>query len=381
MKVPAAAAALDPARSGQPETTLIVGVDKGSVPGETESRSDIIMLVRVSPVTGKAAVISIPRDTRVNMPGHGKQKINAAHAFGGPALTIKTVEEFTGQPVNHYVELDFQGFKAIVNALGGVKMHIDVAIHDKYAGDVPAGDVNLNGDQALALVRARHDTKSVPNGDLDRVKNQRRFLQAMLSTISRQRNPFRLMDVVDAVSKNAKTDLTFLNMLGMGRKLKGGDLQMVTLPGQPRMIGDGWYYIADMGAFEQVLSALDSAQASGIEGADKPQSVPRAAADSEARSSVKVAVLNGSRVKGVAARVAQQIISLGYASVAAANAASTYSRTTIYYASGQSAKARMVAGDIAGLSDAKLEESSSLTSKYDAPVVIVLGSDYNPGGE
>ncbi len=370
MKVPAVASALDGKVGGQPETTLIMGVDKGSVPGETESRADILMLVIVSPDGGKAAVVSIPRDTRTAIPGRGGyHKINAAHAFGGQQLMIETVREFTGLPVNHFVEIDFEGFKDIVNALGGVRMQIDKAIHDKYAGDVPAGEVVLNGDQALALVRARHDVKAVPEGDLDRVKNQRRFLQAMLSTVSRQRNPFKAMKVVDAVSRDVKTDLSFFRMLSLGRKLKGGDLEMFTVPGTTKVVGGAWYYIADMAEFARMMAALESTRGpSGV-------GCARATGSGGERSSIKVAVLNGSKTPGLAKSVGEKLAALGYA-VGTGNAAEKYEKTTLYYPGGDSSKAATVAADLAGVDEPALKSSSSIASAYDAQVVVVLGSDY-----
>ena len=106
----------------------------------------------------------------------------------------------------------------------------------------------LNGDQALALVRARHDRSAVPAGDLDRVQNQRKFVQAMLQAVSRQRNPFRIKSLIEAASENIKTDLTFTDMLLLGRKLQGAGpdgMVMATAPGQPKVIGGTWYYIVD----------------------------------------------------------------------------------------------------------------------------------------
>lgn len=366
MKVPAVAAALDAKKGGQPETTLIMGVDKGSVPGEEVTRADIIMLVTVSPDGKRSAIISIPRDTRVTIPGRkGYDKINAAHAFGGPELMIETVREFTGLPVNHFVGIDFTGFKDIVNALGGVKMNIENAIHDKYAGDVPAGEgVVLNGDQALALVRARHDVKAVPEGDLDRVKNQRKFLQALLSTVSRQRNPFRAFRVVDAVSGDVKTDLSFWKMFSLGRKLKSGDLEMLTAPGTPRIVGGVWYYIADREALEQMLTEFRSGT-----GRDPGEGAG-------ARSSIKVAVLNGSGTQGLARSVGDRLSGLGYGQVAVGNAAEKYSRTTVYYAGEDNAAAGVVAADLPGAREPALEGSNPITSAYKAQVVVVLGADY-----
>jgi len=367
MKLPAAAAALDPKESGKPETTLVIGVDKGSVPGEVESRSDILMLVSVSPDGKKSAVISVPRDTRTAIAGHGTQKINAAHAFGGPALTIQTLKEFTGLPINHFVEIDFNGFKQIVNAMGGVKMNIPKAIHDKYAGDVPAGDVVLNGDQALALVRARY---SMASGDLDRIKNQRNFLQAMLGTVARQRNPFKVMSVVDAVSKNVKTDLTFLKMLSLGRRLHGGNAQMSTVPGEPKIIGGLWYYIADMPAFQQMLTTFESKQ-------EVPQDAANQANTAQAsRSDIGVAVLNGSGTKGLAGDVAAKLKAAGYENVGVGNAASKYTTTTVYYGGDSESKAQTVAGDLSGVKP-KVEASAKIAASYGGKVVVVIGSDYS----
>jgi hypothetical protein len=282
------------------------------------------------------------------------------------------VRDFTGLPINHFVEIDFQGFKDIVNALGGVKMHIEKAIHDKYAGDVPAGDVVLNGDQALALVRARHDVKAVPEGDLDRVKNQRSFLQAMLSTISHQRNPFKAMKVVDAVSKDVKTDLTFLKMLSLGRKLKGGNLQMSTVPGSAKIVGGLWYYIANTAEFQRMLESFKSKQEVPSENTNQANATAETG-----RSAIKVSVLNGSGTQGLARTVGDRLTRLGYASVALGNAADKYSRTTVYYADSDSSKAGTVAADLSGVKEPVLQSSSSIVSGYDAQVVVVLGSDYN----
>lgn len=373
MRVAGVSEALDPRQSGRPDTTLIMGVDKGSVPGETGNyRTDIMMLVSVKPGEKKAAVISIPRDTLVSIPGHGQQKINAANAFGGPALAIETVKELTGLDVNHYVLMDFEGFKQIVDAVGGVKMHVDVAIHDKYAGDVPAGDVVLDGNTALAFVRARHDSESVPAGDLDRVKNQRKFLQAMLSTVSHVRNPFKLMNVVDAASKNIKTDLTFLQIVSLGRKLQGaGDqMQMATVPGTPKYTRGGWYYIVDEDAFQQMLETFKSAQ----EVPREPEAESESSSDE--REGIKVTVLNGTGVAGLAAKVAGDLGKAGYGGVNTGNAEGAYSRTTVYYAPGESSKAGLVASDLEGAREPVIEEGAGVTSDHDATVVVVLGSDY-----
>jgi polyisoprenyl-teichoic acid--peptidoglycan teichoic acid transferase len=366
--------ALDSKKSGQPVTTLVMGVDKGSVPGETESRTDIMMLVSVNPANNKAAVISIPRDTRVKIAGqNGYNKINAAHAFGGTKLAIQTVKDFTGLDINHYVEMDFVGFKAIVDAIGGVKMHVDVAINDKYAGKVPAGDVVLTGDQALALVRARHDVHAVPAGDLDRIKNQRRFLQAMLSNVSHVRNPFKVIKLVDVASKNIKTDLSFTEMLSLGRRLQGAgknNLTMTTAPGTPKVINGVWYYLVDMPEFQSMLSTFKTKQVVD------PKSEEQSSSSASARASISVVLLNGTGTPGLAGSVASELQKAGFSNVRTGNSESTYSKTTIYYADDNSSKAGMVAADLAGVQEPMIESSDAITSKQNSDVVVVLGTDY-----
>ena len=366
--------ALDRKQKGRPVTTLVMGVDRGSVKGETgPGRSDIMMLVSVGSDGKKAAVISIPRDTRLAIPGQrGYDKINAAHSIGGAKLAIETVKDFTGLEINHFVEIDFEGFKHIVNAIGGVPMHIDKAINDKYAGDVPAGDVVLTGDQALALVRARHDKSSVPAGDLDRVKNQRKFVQAMLQAVSRQRNPSRIKRLIEVAASNIKTDLTFADMLSLGRKLQGAGpdgLQMTTAPGEPRIIGGVWYYIVDNDQFQKLLSTFESktevAENTGEDTGDEP-----------ARSGVSVRVLNGTDVAGLADSVSKELKQKGYPVDPSANAKSAYKRTTVYYSDGMSAGAGIVAADLDGAREPAMESNSGVTGEYGVDVLVVLGSDY-----
>jgi LCP family protein required for cell wall assembly len=150
---------------------LHVGFDEGTL------NSDSIMLLHMG--GGRPVLISIPRDSYVDIPGHGWNKINAALAYGGASLLIQTVENVTGLKIGHYMGIGFGGLVAVVNQIGGVRICLKTAIHDSYSGvNLSAGCHNLNGDQALAFVRDRH---SFATEDLQRIQDQREFLSALLT--------------------------------------------------------------------------------------------------------------------------------------------------------------------------------------------------------
>jgi LCP family protein required for cell wall assembly len=189
---------LDPA--GWPLTSanniLVLGSDrrpKGSKePGANTSgpsRSDSIMLIRTG--GGHAARLSIPRDTVVEIPGHGLQKINAAYAFGGPALSISLIKRYLGIPINHIVEVNFENFPQLIDAMGGVDYtggcvisRIDGGFaRGGYTLRLPAGTHHLNGKQALALARTRENLCAPNQSDLDRIKHQQALFQDMKSRL------------------------------------------------------------------------------------------------------------------------------------------------------------------------------------------------------
>ena len=145
---------------------LHVGFDEGTL------NSDSIMLLHMG--SGRPVLISIPRDSYVDIPGHGWNKINAALAYGGANLLIQTVEDVTGLKIDHYMGIGFGGLVAVVNKIGGVQICLKTAINDSYSGvNLSAGCHNLNGNQALAFVRDRH---SFATEDLQRIQDQRAFL-------------------------------------------------------------------------------------------------------------------------------------------------------------------------------------------------------------
>ena len=165
---------------GEPQTLMILGSDKrpkDNVEGaDGGARSDTIMLVRLDPDKGAIAVMSLPRDLKVQIPGHGVDKINAAYDLGGPDLTLDTVKALTGLPINHVINVDFAGFGRAVNAIGCVYADIDRTYYNDTAEyayiNVPAGYQRMCGDKALQYVRFRHE-----DTDLVRSARQQDFLR------------------------------------------------------------------------------------------------------------------------------------------------------------------------------------------------------------
>jgi LCP family protein required for cell wall assembly len=169
------------------------------------SRTDTIMLLHLPGNGVKPTMVSLLRDSLVTIPGHGKDKINAAFAFGGPKLLVRTVEENTGLRIDHYAEIGLGGFASVVGDVGGVRMCLDQAVHDQYAGvNLHAGCQTLNGPDALGYVRSRH---AFASSDYARTEHQRQFVAALAGKIMSPGvllNPFRsipaILDLPGAVT-------------------------------------------------------------------------------------------------------------------------------------------------------------------------------------
>ncbi len=199
-------------------------------------RTDTIMLLHVPDSDGPPVLVSIPRDSYVPIPGHGKNKINAAFAFGGPKLLTKTVEDVSGLRMDAYVEIGFGGFVSVIDSVGGIKMCLPKAMKDKDAHiNLPAGCQKLNGVNALGYVRAR---KSDPKGDLGRVERQREMVGAVgKEAVSWKTvvNPFRYYRVAtsgaSALSVDQDTGPIDLFRFARGmQSVAGGNGVTLTVP-------------------------------------------------------------------------------------------------------------------------------------------------------
>lgn len=216
---------------------------------EGAARSDTAMIVHVNKGHKSASVVSIPRDTLISRPecktdddktdpGGQRQMFNTAYEVGGPACAVKTVEKMSGIRMDHYVEVDFTGFKKLINTLGGVEITTKKAINDKDSHlNLKAGTHQLTGEQALGLVRTRHGVGD--GSDLGRIQLQQAFIKALINQVKDVgvfSNPKKLYDLANDATSAITTDSDLndvKSLAGFAGGLKGigaGDMKMVTLP-------------------------------------------------------------------------------------------------------------------------------------------------------
>jgi LCP family protein required for cell wall assembly len=242
-----------------PINVLVMGSDtregangKG-IGGDTPGLSDTTILLHLSANRQFAYGVSLPRDAMVQRPacprknGNGVDpggitQFNAAYAIGGPACTVKTVESLTGIRINHFVVVDFVGFRAMVNAINGVTVCVPTEVNDTVGHiKLPAGTYKVNGQQALDYVRVRHDL-GAPTGDIGRMKRQQTFISAMIKKVvsaGTLANPVRLLKFLDAATNSLTTDPGFANLkqlASLGNSLKNiglDNVKFITVPWEP----------------------------------------------------------------------------------------------------------------------------------------------------
>lgn len=363
--------------------TLVLGSDAGSNKGEGGwCRSDVMMLACLHERDKKAVVISIPRDTRVSISGHGMEKINAAHAFGGPSGSIDIARQLLGVDIHHYVSMNFDGFKEIVNAVGGVPIHLKKAINDSHSGYLPAGDLKLDGEQALVVVRSR----KLPEGDIDRIKNQQAFLKAFIDKLKGSQSVWKAKQLVDIVASNCKMDYTAGQLLTLAEELKGFELdqvQFVTLPGTAKFISGGSYYVADMPKVAALMTEVKQntqlspellASLQSVNGQGQVEQLYNPTAD-------VIRVLGSGRSSaGVTSIVSQQLRLLGHETVTEGQAKEPLTNSAMYHRREAKEACEEIKKTIPELAGADVFFSDEVTSQHNSPVVIVLGTNFTTPG-
>ncbi|SDF66616.1 LCP family protein [Sporolituus thermophilus] len=234
----------------------VLGVDERS---DDVGRSDTLFVVSVDPDSKDVALLSIPRDTRVKTPGHGWDKINHAYAEGGHQLTLRTLEELLGIPIDYYVLINFAGFYKIVDAVGGVTIDVEKRMYyedpyDNLVIDLKPGVQRMDGKTAIQYVRYRD-----AEGDLGRIERQQKFIKAMLNEVTSPLVITRVPSIIREVNSVIKTDMTTAEMLNLAKLLNDAakhGLKTDIVPGKPAYIDDISYWLPDIVALREHVAQV-----------------------------------------------------------------------------------------------------------------------------
>ena len=221
-----------------PVTVLILGRDTRD--SETEiGRADTIMVLHLNPVEKRVALLSIPRDTLVDIPGHGKDKINAAYAFGGEELMIKTVSNFLNASINHFVTIDFDGFIKLIDELGGVDIVVDRPLIDPKSGaSFSPGNHHLTGEQALAYTRSR----STELGDIGRIQRQQYIFRELFNQKLNLKTVSKIPYYFNILVENTHTDLDLVTILSYAKEalsFNSENISVAIIPSRPDWTENG----------------------------------------------------------------------------------------------------------------------------------------------
>ena len=359
---------LTKAKPMEPFNVLILGADYRK--GDTAYRTDSMMVAHVDPKNKKVWLLSIPRDARVDLPGHGAIKINAAHVYDGPEGAVTATEKLTGLEINHYVEANFQGFVKVIDSLGGVWMNVPYNINDSEAdaskGDkakkIDAGYQLLDGAHALTFVRARHQ---FADQDFTRMKNQQLFFKALADQVSKIDNIAKLPSVVSAVAPYIATDMSLIDLIKLSQAMKGAgskNLYAATARGTWRTP----FVYLDEPYLDKLVTAIEKG-----EPFVKPKAKKSAA---KQPSSVSVTVRNGSGTSGVANQAATILKAKGFKIKDVGNAGqNVYKKTLVIYKT-NTAAASLVAKYLPP--GTPIVQSRGMYT-FDGNVLVVVGKDWD----
>jgi LCP family protein required for cell wall assembly len=350
---------------------LVVGSDSregldslknfGSAGGQ---RGDVIMLIRLDQTTSRARMLSIPRDLWVDIPGQGKGKINAAYAYGGPALMVQTIRENLGIEVNHYVEVGFVGFIAMVDELGGIEMSFPYSARDASSGlRVEGGTQVVDGYTALAYARSRKYQEhqngnwvSVDASDIGRTQRQQRVVRAILTELKTPSSITEAGQIAGSLAQHMTIDATLAesSVAAMAWDFRGlltGSIDGQTLPVYGDTIDGASVVIAEEPAASAMIADF-------LGGSPTASSAP-----------IRIQVLNGNGITGAAGRMSATLEEAGFEVASLGNADSRdYTTTAVLVPAGSDAGDRIVAELGFGV-----VQVGSVDNGYDA--VVIVGAD------
>jgi len=226
---------------------LLLGVDERE--GD-RGRSDTIILMSMNPKTNSMKMLSVPRDTYVNIPGRGNDKINHAYAFGDVELSIQTFEEAFDIPVHFYARINMEGFQEGIDALGGVTVQNNLDFSQDGV-HFPKGEIHLNGTDALKYIRMR---KEDPRGDYGRNERQRNVIKSAMNKVASFSSLTKAGNLLDILGDNVKTDLNMDRLKSLFSDYRGTrkNIESIEISGNGQYIGSVWYLVVPDEEFARI---------------------------------------------------------------------------------------------------------------------------------
>ena len=383
--------AIDPSGKN-PINILVLGMDIGDA-AQAESkvgnRTDTMMVLNYNPATKRAKIVSIPRDTMIEIDSavgeNGKLqkywKMNAAYAIGGDEEVTNQIQDILEIQINYLVKIDYNAFRNIIDAIGGVEMYID---QDMYYDDdsqdlhinFNAGEtVNLDGKKAEEFFRWRknNDGTGFANGDLDRIENQQKFVKKVIEKCISPSVVVKIPKILNVVKNSLDTNLDANQMLKYAMqlvKLSKEDVTMTTVQGGTKDIYDQSFFIYDKEMNLELLKSLHSGE--GVDSSDKTDMVD--ISKIQIKSNLKIMILNATSVNGLAGEVKVKLDNLGYQNIETGN--TEHQDKSVIMTENKEIKDFLK-------TDTDIKKVGKLSKKdyenYD--VVIVLGKDYDLFGE
>ena len=241
---------------------LLLGVDSNGEQSDKfeGTRSDTIIILSMFPGKHTLNLLSVPRDSKVEIPGHGVQKINASHALGGVGLTEKTIERTFGIPINGYIEINTEAVVELVDAIGGVPVFVEKDMHYRdYSGklniNLTKGEHVLSGKDAECFLRFRKDAL----GDIGRTSRQQWFLTALIKKLKSPETITKIPELAKIADKYVKTNLSVYDLAKLAAfasSINASDIETATLPGEPNKKGYASYWILDPEKCEEVINRM-----------------------------------------------------------------------------------------------------------------------------
>ena len=382
---------------------------------EGTRRSDTVAFVALDVDERNMRVLSLPRDTRVRIPGHGNQKLNHAYAYGGTDLLKATVEEFLGTTIHYYVKIDYDNFPQLVDLAGGVDIFVGKPMkYEDRRGhlkiDIPAGKQRMDGETALKYVRFRKDAL----GDIGRIQRQQQFLKALLHRMYEPENMIRFASLAKEITNTLKTDMRpslTMQLCSFVKKLdKETDrVFFLMLPGTPAIIDSLSYWVAEPSSVTKFLNAsadelagmvgesrakmasgrnqplfeINDANdyspdsASDVYGGTQSNMAPRQQDVMSIVTSIPeaIAVLNGTGKKGIGQSVASQLQKMGVEVADVGNAKHfDYRSSNIIYPEGAPESTKETANLLSKLCG--ISGSLTRSNRLASTASLIVGADY-----